>query len=125
MVTQSLQGVQMNMQTWCHSYPDKTCDDYTPRIHEWRPTSELRATIAWLQEGKRLIELGAGQGLCGLLAHRLKADEVLLTDSVPDVVDILQESASLAQQITSVPGVPACAPPGWLRMWNDVYYKFI
>ena len=45
-------------------------------------------------EGARVLELGAGVGLCGLYAVRLGARTVTLTDCVPEVLSTLASSAA-------------------------------
>jgi hypothetical protein len=42
-----------------------------------------------------VLELGAGCGLCGLLASQLGAHEVVLTDALPALIDTLAAGAAL------------------------------
>lgn len=48
-----------------------------------------------------MLELGAGQGLPGLLAYHLGAAQVVLTDFVPRLVETMADSASLAMAQSS------------------------
>jgi hypothetical protein len=60
--------------------------------------------LALLQANKRVMELGAGQGLPGLLAHHLGAAHVTLTDFVPQLVETLADSARVAMAQSSRDG---------------------
>ena len=51
-------------------------------------SEELAANPGWC-EGKRCLEIGAGVGLCGLLASRLGASSVALTDFEHPLLDSL------------------------------------
>jgi 2-polyprenyl-3-methyl-5-hydroxy-6-metoxy-1,4-benzoquinol methylase len=41
-------------------------------------------------QSKSVLELGAGLGLCGIVAHHMGAASVLVTDGVPEVVEYLE-----------------------------------
>jgi predicted nicotinamide N-methyase len=47
-------------------------------------------TIQW--EKCRVLELGAGLGLCGILAHRLRGKYVCITDGDTDALKLLREN---------------------------------
>jgi len=61
-----------------------------------------------------VLELGAGCGLCGLLASQLGAHEVVLTDALPALIDTLAAGAALqsSEDATAVEG-RAEALPAW------------
>eukprot|EP00741_Cyanophora_paradoxa_P013041 tig00020675_g12594.t1 len=54
---------------------------------------ERRAAL----EGRSALELGAGLGLCGLLAVQLGASRALLTDGSDIVVEVLSQNVALQQ----------------------------
>eukprot|EP00891_Asterochloris_glomerata_P003696 jgi/Astpho2/3696/Aster-04885 len=47
-----------------------------------------------LVRGRRVLELGSGTGLCGIVAAKLGAAEVLMTDNEPKVLAILNDCAA-------------------------------
>jgi predicted nicotinamide N-methyase len=51
-------------------------------------TTNLRMML----EGERVLELGAGLGLCGILAHKMGASCVCITDGDVDVMEKLREN---------------------------------
>mmetsp|Transcript_16453 Transcript_16453/g.30581 ORF Transcript_16453/g.30581 Transcript_16453/m.30581 type:complete len:283 (-) Transcript_16453:143-991(-) len=61
----------------------------------WTCSQILSAYLAdhpELVRDKRVLELGAGLGLCGIVAHHLDADEVLVTDGDVDVLHNLKHN---------------------------------
>eukprot|EP00250_Pteridium_aquilinum_P011708 c20254_g1_i4 orf=51-491(-) len=64
----------------------------------WGTAMVLSRRLVSLQkmlQDKRVLELGSGCGLCGLLAAKLGACEIVLTDSVPDILANLCDNALL------------------------------
>jgi predicted nicotinamide N-methyase len=51
--------------------------------------------------GKQVLEIGAGLGLCGILAHHLGADRVLLTDGDTDALANLRGNVQRATYTTT------------------------
>lgn len=49
-------------------------------------------------QNKRILELGAGLGLCGLVAHKLGAETVVMTDGDTDTLSAMRKN--VAQNIT-------------------------
>jgi len=45
-----------------------------------------------LVNGKKIVELGSGTGLCALVTAKLNADSVLLTDYSADAIDVISNS---------------------------------
>ncbi len=60
-----------------------------------RLLSRLLAASPDVVRDKRVLELGAGVGLCGLLCSALGAREVTLTDALPGLLSTLAASAAL------------------------------
>jgi predicted nicotinamide N-methyase len=48
--------------------------------------SQSTGLALWIVRGKRVLELGSGLGLCGILSHLLGASEVIATDGDLDVL---------------------------------------
>ena len=75
-------------------------------VDKWVPLVVWRAAEAFNEElikpnrlseleGKRVVELGSGTGICGLLAARICGNITLLTDGSEDSVEALEESIEL------------------------------
>lgn len=75
--------------------------DYASGGLGWRVWGAARLLSRQIAEepsvasGQRVLELGAGCGLCGLLCARLGATSVTLTDALPGLLDTLAASARL------------------------------
>ena len=73
----------------------------------WRVWSSARrlccqlAAEPLLVTGRRVLELGAGVGLCGLLAARMGACEVTLTDALPGLLEQLSRNAALNDALSA------------------------
>mmetsp|Transcript_4982 Transcript_4982/g.9489 ORF Transcript_4982/g.9489 Transcript_4982/m.9489 type:complete len:269 (+) Transcript_4982:76-882(+) len=64
----------------------------------WRGAEVLASFLANhpnMIRDKCILELGAGQGLCGLVAHHLGACKVVITDGDTNVLNNLRENANL------------------------------
>jgi predicted nicotinamide N-methyase len=64
----------------------------------WGTALLLSSRIVEVKESfidSRVLELGSGCGLCGLLAVKLGASEVVLSDCVPDILENLCENILL------------------------------
>lgn len=73
-------------------------DKWVPLV-VWRAAEafglEISSARAEELRGKRVIELGSGTGLCGLLAAKISQEFVLLTDGNEDSLEALEESIEL------------------------------
>ena len=94
-------------------------------IDKWVPLVVWRAAEAFNEElirparasqlkSKRVVELGSGTGICGLLVAKISGSTTLLTDGSEDSVEALQESILLNdfekdQRVESV-----------LLQWGDI-----
>ena len=67
-------------------FESKYRGDQTVVIHKTVNTSYLAANPATVR-GMRVVELGCGTGLCGIVAARLGARQVLLTDGNENLLD--------------------------------------
>jgi 16S rRNA G966 N2-methylase RsmD len=64
----------------------------------WRGAEILASFLAnraHLVKERCILELGAGQGLCGLVAHHLGASKVVLTDGDTNVLDNLRHNVTI------------------------------
>jgi predicted nicotinamide N-methyase len=75
-------------------------------LEKWVPLVVWRAAEAFGNElaltkrkeelvGKKIVELGSGTGLCGLLAAQISGNVTLLTDGSDDSVEALEESIGI------------------------------
>jgi predicted nicotinamide N-methyase len=66
--------------------------------------------------GRRVLELGSGVGLAGLLASRLGAASVVLSDALPGLLHALVRNAA-----AQPPSDPSCAVSVRHFLWEDDY----
>ena len=78
-----------------HSSPNGPADFIDPAFHP--------ARCPHIESDAKVVEIGAGCGLVGIVAARLGFD-VALTDGLPDVVDLLARNASANLDATPGPG---------------------
>ena len=62
-------------------------------LAQWLVSSSSSSVMDW--QDKRVLELGSGLGLCGILAHRLGAAQVIMTDGDTDVLRQLRSNLPL------------------------------
>jgi hypothetical protein len=95
-------------------------------IDKWVPLVIWRAAEAFNEEltrpervaelkGKRVVELGSGTGMCGLLAAKINGSTTLLTDGSEDSIAALEESIAL-NDFAASKQIVECS----LLMWGDV-----
>lgn len=75
----------------------------------------LLAVAPQLVHGRQMLEVGAGCGLCGLLAARLGAERVVLTDCFAGVLRNLEECVNLNQECEPKP----CETPVRYLDWGE------
>jgi hypothetical protein len=89
----------------------------------WRGAEILASFLANhsdLLRDKCVLELGAGQGLCGLVAHHLGASKVLLTDGDTNVLNNLRYNVNLnTTEESRKEGRVACPQLIWGRNIHD------
>lgn len=68
-----------------------------------------------LVKDQRVLELGAGLGLCGVVAHHLDAHHVLVTDGDTDVLHNLQHNMKLNHREDSSESNLSCTQLVWGR----------
>ncbi|CAB9515345.1 and lysine N-methyltransferase EFM7 [Seminavis robusta] len=75
----------------------------------WRAAEHLCQYMAKnpdIFQGKSVLELGAGLGLCGILAHKLGARKVCITDGDSDALLHLRENVNTNKTATTINTLP-------------------
>jgi predicted nicotinamide N-methyase len=75
---------------------------------------ELLTETPGLVRGRRVLEVGAGCGCCGMLAAALGAADTVLTDCLPGLLEALDENVALnASPADADAGAAASEVPAW------------
>jgi predicted nicotinamide N-methyase len=84
---------------FCVAGENQHIDKWVPLV-VWRAAEAFNAELITAPrkaelKGKRIVELGSGTGVCGLLAARIGGNATVLTDGSEDSVEALEESIAL------------------------------